>query len=296
MRTCSVFLFLALAAAWMRPACGQSNVSFGPGIAQSNRVAGTITTNASTLAVSTTGWATASVTLKGTYAGVTVNFETSDNGTDWYADACTRSDVALQESSEVVASNATRAWDCAVYGTTGFRVRSSAYTSGTGNVGITLSGVYVEPAATVTAQVVDSAGNGITSTANALDINIKSNSVANANPCMSGFATIQSVAGATSGTASVQLVAISGTTKIYVCSMQVTSVSGTSPTFALRYGTGSACATGTVTLFGPTAALTVGQIVGPNFPFAVTIAGQALCYIQTGTTPIANYAISYVQQ
>jgi hypothetical protein len=184
-----------------------------------------------------------------------------------------------------------------VFATTRFRVRASAYGSGTANVGITLSAVHIEPAPTVTAVATDSAGNAITSTGSALDVNIKTVAAAiSVNPCMSPYASLQSVSGATSGTASVQLVAISGSTKIYVCSMQVTSVSGTSPTFALRYGTGSACATGTVTTFGPTAALTVGQIVGPNFPFSVTPAGQALCYIQTGTTPIANYTITYAQQ
>lgn len=252
----------------------------------SDRIAGTITTNSSTTTVNAIGWATASVTVNGTYAGVTINFEVSDEGTTWYSTTCTRTDVAVQETSEAVTDSSTRAWDCAVFGSTKFRVRASAYTSGTANLGITMSTVHVEPAATVS----------ISPPTAGVDVNIKTNSIANANPCMSGFSTIQGVAGATSGTSSVQLVAISGSTKIYVCSMQVTSVSGTTPTFALRYGTGSACATGTVTTFGPTAALTVGQIVGPNLPFMVTPAGQALCYIQTGTSPVANYTITYVQQ
>jgi hypothetical protein len=36
------------------------------------------------------------------------------------------------------------------------------------------------------------------------------------------------------------------------------------------------------------------NFVGPTF--AVTPAGQELCYIDTGTTPIQNYNITYVQQ
>lgn len=244
-------------------------------INQSFRNTGTLTTNSgagSTVAVASSSWGTASVTINGTYAGLTGAFEISDDGgTTWYPTTCTRTDAAIQDTAPVVATNATIAWDCAIFGTTNFRVRASAFGSGTANVGITLTVAQVETSPTVTVAT-------------------------GPNPCMSSGATLQSVSGATSGTASVQLVALSGTTKIYVCSMQVTSVSGTTPTFALRYGTGSACATGTVTVFGPTAALTVGQIVGPNFPFTITTAGAALCYIQTGTTPIANYTINYVQQ
>jgi hypothetical protein len=115
------------------------------------------------------------------------------------------------------------------------------------------------------------------------------------NPCQNPSATLTSFNAATSGTASVQIVAISGSTKIYVCSMIVVGTSGTSPTFALRYGTGSACGTGTVTIVG---AFTTTANTLFNFatPFAVTPAGQALCYIQTGTTPISQLSVTYVQQ
>lgn len=120
--------------------------------------------------------------------------------------------------------------------------------------------------------------------------------ITGSNPCNNPTATLVGISGATSGTASVQLVAISGTTKIYVCSMTITGVSGTSPTFKLQYGTGSACATGTVGIVGPwtTAANTIYNFGGNNF--AVTPAGQALCYVQSGTTPVSNYNITYVQQ
>jgi hypothetical protein len=132
------------------------------------------------------------------------------------------------------------------------------------------------PTATDTAQVVAQSPNG-------------------GNPCLNPGATLQMVAGQTSGTASVQLVALSGSTKIYVCNVTIQGISGTTPTFALRYGTGSACATGTATIIGAftTTANATFNWPGPAF---VTPAGQALCYIQTGTTPVSNYAITYVQQ
>lgn len=125
---------------------------------------------------------------------------------------------------------------------------------------------------------------------------IAAGAISGSNPCINPTATILGLSGATSGTASVQLVALSGSTKIYVCSMNITGISGTTPKFSLTYGTGSACATGTVTMVGSftTTANTVFNFVGPTF--AVTAAGQALCYVQTGTTPVSNYNITYVQQ
>jgi hypothetical protein len=114
------------------------------------------------------------------------------------------------------------------------------------------------------------------------------------NPCQSPNAALAMIAGTTSGTSSTQLIALSGSTKIYVCGVTIQGISGTTPTFALRYGTGSACASGTTTIIGAfTTTANATFTWGPQF---VTPAGQALCYIQTGSTPVSNYAITYVQQ
>jgi hypothetical protein len=116
------------------------------------------------------------------------------------------------------------------------------------------------------------------------------------NACANPSAGLTSVYnGATSGTSAVQVVALSGTTKVYVCSLSVVLTSGTSPTFALVYGTGTACGTGqgNVTFPVSTTATPItynGPIVG------VTPAGNALCYLQTGTTPINKFVLTYVQQ
>lgn len=115
------------------------------------------------------------------------------------------------------------------------------------------------------------------------------------NPCRNPSATLAMVSGSTTGTASVQLVALSGTTKIYVCSMVIIGTSGTTPTFSLTYGTGAACATGNVVIIGAFTT-TANALFNFSNPFAVTAAGNALCYVQTGTTPISRYAITYVQQ
>jgi hypothetical protein len=128
------------------PACAQQPYQ----LAQPARTTGTITTSSTNIPVSTTGYGVATVTVNGTYAGITVNFEFSDDGgTTYYADTCSRTDTNVQEASEALPSNQSRAWDCGVFAATNFRVRSSAFTSGTANIGITLSAASIEPAQTV---------------------------------------------------------------------------------------------------------------------------------------------------
>lgn len=115
------------------------------------------------------------------------------------------------------------------------------------------------------------------------------------NPCVNSAATLMSITGATSGTSNVQIIALSGSTKIYICSLTVIGVSGTTPTFSLVSGTGSNCASTAATVLQAwtTAAGTLYQFANP---LAVVAAGSALCYKGTGTTPVQNYAMTYVQQ
>lgn len=115
------------------------------------------------------------------------------------------------------------------------------------------------------------------------------------NPCHNPSATLVSATGATSGTAAVQIVALSGTTKIYVCSLSVIGVSGTTPTFSLVQGTGSNCANGQ-TVVQQSWTTTAGSIYAFANPVAVGVAGNALCYLDTGTSPVQRYTITYVQQ
>lgn len=116
------------------------------------------------------------------------------------------------------------------------------------------------------------------------------------NACLNPHATLVSVTNsATSGTSAVQIVALSGTAKIYVCSLTVLETSGTSPTFSLESGTGTACGTNTTVLVFPFTGSTTTATTFAN-PVAVTAAGYALCYIQTGTSPVYKYVLTYVQQ
>ena len=147
----SALLLMSLVALAQQPVNIQSDATTTlDKLGQPSRTTGTITTSSSTIALSVSGYGVATVTVNGTYAGVTINFEFSDDGgTTYYSETCSRTDTNLQESSEALPSNQTRAWDCGVYAASNFRVRSSAYTSGTANVGITLSTASIEPAATV---------------------------------------------------------------------------------------------------------------------------------------------------
>jgi len=114
------------------------------------------------------------------------------------------------------------------------------------------------------------------------------------NPCANPSATLSGVIVSTSGTAAVQLVALVSGQKIYPCALNVVGVSGTTPTFSLVFGTGTACATGQTVYLGAwtTAANTIYPFNGPLAPVP---ASQALCYLDTGTTPIQRVNLSYVQ-
>lgn len=229
-----------------------------------------------TLEGSTQGYGEVSITVNGTSTAVgsTINFEFSDDGgTSWYTNTCTRTDTALQETSEAVPTTTYRGWDCAVGAATRFRVRQSAIGSGTLIVRATLTAGLLEPAPTV---------------------QLSTNGSAGSNPCFNPHVNLQMANGTTSGTAATQIIALSGTTKIYLCSLIVGAVSGTTPTFSLVYGTGTNCAIGQAQIVPPvsTAATQYGFIN----PIGLTPAGNAICYLDGGTTPVQTFTLTYVQQ
>lgn len=116
-------------------------------------------------------------------------------------------------------------------------------------------------------------------------------------PCNGFFGgnVFTTVSGTTSGTSATQIVALSAGKKIWVCASLFTSTSGTTPTISLVYGTGSNCATGQTVLMPAMAlAATAGTPINIVGTF-VTASANALCYLQTGTTPVASYAITYAQ-
>ena len=120
-------------------------------------------------------------------------------------------------------------------------------------------------------------------------------SITGGNPCQNPNATLVSTGVTTAGTAAVQIVALSGSTKIYICSLTVIGQSGTTPTFSLVQGTGAACVTGQ-TVVVPAFATPVNTLFAFANPVSAGVAGNALCYLQTGTTPVTKVQVTYVQQ
>lgn len=228
--------------------------------------------------VQSNGYGVASVTLNGTYGAVSAVFEFSDDAaacsaaTHWYPVLGARSDVAsVQEGGFTLLTNTTRSWNVSVYGSTCFRVRATAWTSGSAAVGITLSAAPIEAAPTVS--IAQGAGN----------------------PCANPSSTLQAVLISTSGTSAVEIVALAAGKSVYLCSLNVVGVSGTTPTFSLVTGTGTNCGTGQAVYLGAwtTAANTIYPFQGPLPPAP---SGKALCYLDTGTTPVQRVTLSYVQQ
>lgn len=105
--------------------------------------------------------------------------------------------------------------------------------------------------------------------------------------------------------ATTQLVPISGTTTIYVCSftLSISQVVTTPNTIKFVYGTGASCGTGQVAvsgLFGDggvTAAAPLMIATGYGATVVKTIAGQALCATTAiGATASFQGLVTYVQQ
>ena len=115
-------------------------------------------------------------------------------------------------------------------------------------------------------------------------------------PCLNPQILKSSAAVNISGAAgTTSLVAVSGTTAVYVCSFQATVV-GTSPTILFEYGTSTAC-TGTHALSGTMSIPTTSTVnIGWGGTIMVAPASNGLCLVAGGTTPSIQGIVSYVQQ
>lgn len=92
----------------------------------------------------------ASITLSGSFTGITVNFEFSpDGGVTWFPTSCTRNEAAVQENNEAVPDNTSRSWDCGIAASAVYRIRLAAISSGSGTINIVESSDQIEPAPTV---------------------------------------------------------------------------------------------------------------------------------------------------
>jgi len=107
---------------------------------------GSITTSTSTVTTGNIGLAgNVTVYIYGTYAGVTVNFEVSPDNTNWFTWPMQREQTGAIEASPVLASNTAASWTIDAPGFSFFRVRASAWTSGTANVVINPGSYPITP-------------------------------------------------------------------------------------------------------------------------------------------------------
>lgn len=144
------------------------------------------------------------------------------------------------------------------------------------------------------------------STNNALHVRIDSLTPAGAiDPCASSAIAKSSAIINVVAAATTQLVAISGSTVIYVCAVDLTisQVITTANTLRFVYGTGASCGTGTTNLTGDFGAggVTAGPPIVINFAGTgtrfKTIAGQALCVTTAiGGSGTFQGVVTYVQQ
>lgn len=120
----------------------------------------------------------------------------------------------------------------------------------------------------------------------------------NTDPCGSWGVAKSSVAINITSATTTSLVAISGSTSIFVCGFSVTMV-GAVETIQFEYGTGATCGTGTTVLTGAFADGTASDIVvsygGGEMTVFATPSAQRLCAVTTGTVSIQG-VLTYVQQ
>lgn len=115
---------------------------------------------------------------------------------------------------------------------------------------------------------------------------------ASLDPCQAN--TVAKTSVALNHTASAQLVALSGATRIYVCGYWF-STAGTTPSVRFMYGTGAVCATGLVALTGVQLGTPQMSADSGATQFS-TAAGNALCMTVAGTSPSIQGYLTYVQQ
>lgn len=172
-------------------------------------------------------------------------------------------------------------------------IASGALASGSISSGAAVSGAFV-------AGSIADLAHGSATSANSVPVVLATDQAA-ADPCM--FKKKTNLPISQNGTSSVQLIALSGSTTIYVCSISLIAAGAT--TVALTTGTGTACVTGNAAVIGTTTAsiansislaanggLTLGNGGGT---VASGAASSELCMV-LGTSVFVAGNLTYVQQ
>lgn len=131
-----------LMTAFLLPAFGQGDalpVAANLSAACTNATTTCDATANSQLSVPSSSFAMAAVSVSGTYTGVTLNFDRSTDGAvTWTPVTCTRVDTPIVEAGEVLGTNDSKTWVCPIFGSSNFRVRDNAISTGKNYVIVTL--------------------------------------------------------------------------------------------------------------------------------------------------------------
>jgi hypothetical protein len=116
-------------------ASDQSSIPVSTTPAAPSATTGTITGNAQTISVDTTKASSLMFYVTGTFSNVNCAFEGSiDGGTNWFSVQAVRTNAnTIETSTGNLSAAPAYGWKASVNGLTNFRVRSTAYTSGTQN-------------------------------------------------------------------------------------------------------------------------------------------------------------------
>lgn len=135
--------------------------------AEAGDTTGTFTNATQTTSLTATncdGYATALVSINGTYGAASAVFEASDDsGTTWYSVAGIQSDDSAIVTGYTALTNTNRQWSFPISGNDSFRVRSTAVASGTVNVRISITAIPTLPPGAIITGSVTVASSGASS-------------------------------------------------------------------------------------------------------------------------------------
>jgi hypothetical protein len=138
---------------------GEQDISYADPVVTT----GNITANGQTVSVALAGKNSVVFQIGGTYGSVAIIFEGTVDGTNWLTIQACRLDSNTIETASGTISNTRRAWEASVNGLHSFRVRATAYTSGTANIQINAGYSATEPIPAIASHAVTLASTTITS-------------------------------------------------------------------------------------------------------------------------------------